>query len=210
MDAHGGHQRQLTTRPSFRPSWSAGATRIAFMCSNALCVIDPRGGHQPNQRKLTPPSTTIAYGGRSAWSPDGRFIVFGDDIAGGIYVVPVRGGKPRTFDVGGISPTWQRLPRGDHVTTDVGVRIRGSNARLCGSSFAYARVVERGTTCAKARQVTTDWARERNGCGFADGHVCHVDGFACVAPPRADQQNIDVYCSRSRHRARITGHVRPH
>jgi len=77
--------------PQF-PNWSADGSRIAFVSSDGLFVVDPANSGLPFRLGLE--GTPVP--GRANWSPDGASLIVALDLGGrlDIYLVPIDGRAP--------------------------------------------------------------------------------------------------------------------
>lgn len=105
MNLDGGEARALTSGPfnDIDPVWSPDGTQIAFASNRgarpAHWLMDAEGG---NMRQL--PDDVAQHGGRSDWSPDGRWLAFyaGPRRDRDIYLVATDGsGQTRRLTNGG-------------------------------------------------------------------------------------------------------------
>lgn len=101
------------------------------------------------------------------------------------------------------------------VAFPVGAWATGSSAaRGCSTGAlrpSVNRLSARGTSCAKARRLETEWRRRshpsNSPCDWADGStkpgVCTVSGWRCVATHTVNGQTYPVVCDRSRPRRQV-------
>jgi Tol biopolymer transport system component len=112
VDVASGSITPLTAEPGSMPTWSIRGT-IAFSTTGAaspsVFVIDPDGS---NLRRV---SGDVGFASVPQWSPDGRWLLLGDENRGSpVAVVDPGSGNLRLlgdYDGTGRSPAWQpRLP----------------------------------------------------------------------------------------------------
>jgi len=123
------------------PAWSPVDDSIAFVSAGGdLYVVAAEGGRQ---RLVVDGSSCPAN--FPAWSPDGRFLVFGRDCpGGGLHYVTSAGGEPRrlTRDRVDKFPDWS--PTGDRVAFSRGLKsiyvtnLEGDVRQLTTVSDSYA------------------------------------------------------------------------
>jgi Tol biopolymer transport system component len=112
VEVASGSMTPLTAEPGSRPTWSIRGP-IAFstpgVASPSVFVIDP---DLSNLRRV---SGDVGFASVPQWSPDGRWLLLGDDGSGSPIAVVDPGSGSLTllgdYDGTGRSPAWQpRLP----------------------------------------------------------------------------------------------------
>ena len=101
VDARGGNERLLAPGAE-SPTWDPHGSRIAFVRTNEIRVLDLRHG---TEKALVLPAR--AFVGRVAWSPDGKRLAYED--RGEIYTVNVDGSGRRRLTRDGVwegEPAW--------------------------------------------------------------------------------------------------------
>src|SRR5204863_7415316 len=71
------------------PTWSPDSTRLAWNCSNAICVDDANG------YSFGPVTGGIAGLASIAWSPDGNYLLYNDNS--GVKRIDVNGANVTTL-----------------------------------------------------------------------------------------------------------------
>jgi hypothetical protein len=101
------------------------------------------------------------------------------------------------------------------VAFPVGAWATGSStAQKCSTSGLHPsvnRLSARGTSCANARKLETEWRRRSHPssspCEWADGStkpgVCTVAGWRCVSTHTVNGQTYPVVCGRRRARRQV-------
>jgi dipeptidyl aminopeptidase/acylaminoacyl peptidase len=177
-DADGSNLTRLFDRPGSydsAPNWSPDGERIAFESNldgdMEVYVMDANGS---NVEKLT--DNRIHDEGPS-WSPDGRRMVFtrgaSEFVDPDVYVMNVDGtGERRLTDAPNRdeSPDWQPIPHsGDYESCGDVVEE--------GAGPWSVKAAGKGLSCAKARGVSSRWARSASS-GQGDDSI---EGFVCAS-----------------------------
>jgi len=102
-----GTRRRLLLANGISPSWSPGATHIAFIRGGDPWIANRNGSGA--KRVVHEPAQQISV----TWSPDGRWLVTGPIDRGDLVLVQANGAstKPLTAEPGYFhaAPSWQRL-----------------------------------------------------------------------------------------------------
>jgi TolB protein len=109
MRADGTRKRRLAGTAGWddAPSWAPDGTEIAFDTDGprAVAGIDV---WSLKRRRLRHVAGTRGSDSGPAWSPDGRMLAFTrTSAADDVYVIGVRGGRPRRLVHDGFTPAWQ-------------------------------------------------------------------------------------------------------
>ena len=138
--ANGRSRRRLAQRRAENPAWSPSGALIAFSRgvnafgdpdgSVSVVRADGRGRRRLVIRKASDPT----------WSPDGRLLAVSSVSRGGIFVVPIAGGRPRRLPIklpgklrGVLDLAWSPAGRRIAFVTRQGLyvaEIDGSGVRL--------------------------------------------------------------------------------
>jgi hypothetical protein len=148
------------------PGWSPDGSKIAFVRSNQVWVMNANGTGQTQ--------LTSGGGGQPAWSPDGTKIAFSGsvDFKTGIAVMDADGTDPANVDSnsGGTNPSWS--PDGTKIAFAGGGDIYFANANGSGSPTPVVTDGDHPAWSPDGEKIAFESSRD----GYWEIFTANVDG----------------------------------